>query len=88
MTRGHEEASTNQAKRKRGTPRETPTASSLVAAMSVEDLTSFRQVPTSIILKMSDGTAISIMGAIDNVFYFSREQFAAGLCLPVPSLVK
>ena len=39
--RGHEEASTSQAGRKRGTPRESPTASSLVAAMSVEELRSF-----------------------------------------------
>ena len=38
MARCHEEASTNQAGSKRGTPWETPMASSLVAAMSVEDL--------------------------------------------------
>ena len=41
MARGHEEASTSQVVRKRGTPRETPTVSSLVAAMSVEELRSF-----------------------------------------------
>ena len=44
MERGHEEASTSQAGRKRGTPRETPTISSLVTAMCVEDLRSLRQV--------------------------------------------
>ena len=38
MARGHKEVSTSQVRRKRGTPRETPTASSLVATMSVEEL--------------------------------------------------
>ena len=46
MARGHEEASTSQVGHKRGTPRETPTVSSLVVVMSVEDLRSFSQVPT------------------------------------------
>ena len=48
MARGHEEASTSQARCKRGTPRETPTVSSLVAVMSVEELRSFSQVPIDI----------------------------------------
>ena len=37
MVRGHEETSTSQAVRKRGTSREMPTISSLVASMSVEE---------------------------------------------------
>ena len=41
MARGHEEAFISQVRRKRGIPRETPTISSLVAAMSVEELRSF-----------------------------------------------
>ena len=65
-----------------------PTVSSLVAAMSVKDLRSFRQVPAAIILEMSDSKATSTMGAIDNVVYFTQKQFATGLCLPIPSLVK
>ena len=56
--------------------------------MSVEDLRSFRQVPTAIRLEMSDGVATLKMGVADNVVYFTREQFVIGLCLPVPSLVK
>ena len=56
--------------------------------MSIENLRSFRQVPTTIILEMSDGAATSTMGVEDNVVYFTREQFANGLYLPVPSLVK
>ena len=88
MARGHKEASTSQARRKRGTPREMPMASSLLAAMSVEDLRSFRQVPAAIGLEMSDDATTSTMGATDNVVYFTREQFTVGLCLPIPSLVK
>ena len=56
--------------------------------MSVEDLRSFKQVHVTIKLEMLDGTATAIMGVASNVVYFTREQFAAGLCLPIPSLVK
>ena len=38
MTRGHEKVSISQVGRMRGTPRDTPTASSLAAAMSAEEL--------------------------------------------------
>ena len=81
MVRGHEEASTNQARGKRGTSREMPTTSSLVAAMSVEDLRSFGQVNAAIRLEMP-------VGAVDNAVYFTQEQFAIGFCLLVASLVK
>ena len=88
MARGHKEASTSQAGRKRGTPRETSKVRSLVTAMSVEDLRSFRQVPAAIKLEVSDNSTTSIIGATDNAVYFTREQFVAKLCLPIPSLVK
>ena len=88
MARGHEEASTSQAGCKRGTFRKTPTVSSLVAAMSVEDLRFFRQVLAAIKLETSEGAATSTVGEADNAIYFTREQFAAGLCFLVPSLVK
>ena len=85
MARGHEEVS--KAGRKRGTPWEMPTTSNLVAATPVEDLRSFRQVPTTIRLEMSDSATTLTMGAENNAIYFTREQFDTGLCLPVPSLV-
>ena len=72
MARGHEEASTRLSVRG-GPPQEIPMASSLVVAMSVEDLRSFRQVPAVIGLEMSDGATTSTMGAVDNVVYFTRE---------------
>ena len=46
MERGEEETSTSRAGCRRGAPRELPTASSLVAAMFVEELRFVCQVPT------------------------------------------
>ena len=88
MARGQEETFTSQARRKRGTHRESPTASSLVVAMSVEELRSFCQVLIDISLELSDGAAISSVGGADNIVYFTWEQFAAGLRFPISSLVK
>ena len=54
MARGQEDTSTSQARRKRRPPRESSIASNLVAAMSVEELKSFCQVPADISLELSD----------------------------------
>ena len=62
--------------------------SNLVAAMSIEDLRSFRQVPAAIRLEVSDDTATSTIGETYNDVYFTRGQFAGGVCFPIPSLVK
>ena len=70
MARGHEEVSINQAGRMRGTPRETPTTSSLVTAMSAEELRLFNQIPTEINLETSDDVATSTFGEADSVVYF------------------
>ena len=88
MARGQEETSTSQAGRRRGTPRESPTASCLVVAMSVEELRSFCQVPTDISLELLDGATVSTVGAADDAIYFTWEQFAAGLHFPISSLMK
>ena len=56
MVRGHEETSASQIGHKRGTPRETPTVSSLVTAMFIEELRSFSQVLAIIRLEVLDGT--------------------------------
>ena len=88
MARGQEKTSTNQAGRKRRTPRESPTSSNLVAAMSVEELRSFFHVLVDISLKLSDGAIVSTIGGTDNVIYFTREQFSTGLRFHILSLVK
>ena len=73
MARGYEEVSSNQAGRRRMTPRETPTASSLVVAIPVEELTLYSQVPIEISLEVSDCSATSIVGEAYNAIYFTRE---------------
>ena len=52
MVRGHREVLTSQARRKRGTPLETSTVSSLVVAMFVEELRLYNQIPAKINLEM------------------------------------
>ena len=88
MVRRQEKVSTSQARNKRGTPRISPTASSLVVAMYVEECRSFCQVPTDISMEFSDGATVSTIGGLDNAIYFTWEQFAAGLRFLISSLVK
>ena len=71
MARGKEEVSTSQAGRRRGTPRETPIASSLVVAMPVEELRLYNQVPAEISLEMLEDMTTSIVGEVDNAIYFA-----------------
>ena len=85
MARGQEETSSFLDGRKRGTPREMLTTSSLVTAMFIEELRSFSKVPTNISLELSDCAAAGGRGG-NNVVYFTLEQ--AELCFPILSLVK
>ena len=88
MARGHEEVSTSQAGYRRGTPPKTPIASNLAAAMSVEELKLYNQIPAEISPETLDGTATPIVEEAGNVVYFTHEKFVVGLRLPIPSLVK
>ena len=65
-----------------------PTASSLVATMSAEELRLYSQVPTEIGLKVSNGPISSTVREEDNAIYFTQKQFDVGLRFPVSSLVK
>ena len=86
--RGQEETSTSQVRLGKGSKRESPTTRSLVSSMSMEELRSFCRVPDDISLELSNGPTRSAVGQVDNVVFFTREQFAAGLHFPVSSLVK
>ena len=88
MARGQEETSTNQVGHRRGPSQESPSISNLVSSMSMEEFRSFCRVPDGICLEFSDGLVISTVGEANNVVYFTREQFAAGLRFPISSLVK
>ena len=85
---GQEETFASQVRRKKGSNQESPTASSLVSSMSMGELSSFCQVPNSISLELSDGPARSTVGQVDNVVYFTLEQFVVGLRFPMSLLVK
>ena len=71
---------------RRGPPRNAH--SSLITAMSIEELRSFSQVPVVVKLEVSDCTAIPTIEGADNVVYFTQEQFTAGLRFLIMSLVK
>ena len=86
--RGKEETSTSQIRHRKGSSLESPTASSLMSFMSIEELRSFCRVPDAISLELLDEPTSSIVGHADNVVFFTREQFTAGLRFPVSFLVK
>ena len=88
MARGHEETSTRQARHRRGPSRKLPSISSLVSSMSMEELRSYCQIPDIISLELSDGLVASTVGEVNNVVYFTREQFVVGLRFHISSLVK
>ena len=71
MARGYREVSNSQAGRQRVTLRETPITSSLVAAMSVEELRLYNQVLAEIRLEMLDDPTTSTVGEADNIIYFT-----------------
>ena len=58
----HEKVSTSQSRCRRGTPWDTPITSSLIAAMSAEELRFYSQILAEISLKTSDGAATSTVG--------------------------
>ena len=88
MVRGYEKVSTNQAGCQNGTPRETPTTSSLVAAMSIEELRLYSHVPVEINLEILNDPVALTIEEVDNAIYLTREKFDVGLRFPIPSLVK
>ena len=81
MARGEEETSTSQAGRNRGPIRGTPSTSSIISSLSVEELRVYCEIPDNIEVMLSDGPAHNIVGGLDNTIFFTRKQLAAGLCL-------
>ena len=61
MAIGYEEVSSSQVRRQRGTPLEMLTTSSLVTAMSAEELRLYSQVHAEISLEISDSPTTSII---------------------------
>ena len=86
--RGQEETSTSQVVHMKRSSQESPTASSLVSSMFMEELRSFYQVPDGISLEFSNKPARSTVVQANNTIYFTREQFATGLRFSTSSLMK
>ena len=88
MARGQEATSTSQAGRKRGYIRGTPSASSIISPLTMEELRAYFDVPDNIDLKLMEEPDESTLGGEYNAVFFTREHLAAGLRFPVPALVK
>ena len=56
MARGQEETSTSQVGRMRGPGRDTPSTSSIISSLSMEELRSYCHIPDNIDLELSDGS--------------------------------
>ena len=86
MTRGQEETSTNHVGCRRGPGRDTPSASSIISYLSMEELRSYCHIPDNIDIELPDGLAESTIDKEDNAVYFTMEQLATRLRFPVSSL--
>ena len=88
MARGQEETSTSQAGQRRGPSRESPSTSSIISSLSMDEVRSYCQIPDDIDFELSEGLAESTIGDEYNAMFFTREQLAAELRFPMSSLVK
>ena len=86
MARGQEETSTSG--RPEGRLRVTPSASSIILSLTMEELMAYCEVPDNIDLRFMERTGESTLGGEHNGVFFTREHLAAGLRFSVPALVK
>ena len=86
MVRGREETSTSG--RPGGRPRAKPSASNIVASMTMEELKVHCEVLDNIDLRLMERADESTLDGEHNGVFFTREHLAAGLRFPVPAIVK
>ena len=86
MARGREEASTRG--RLGGRLRATPSASSIISSLTMEELRAYCEVPDNIDLRLMEREDESTLGGEHNGVFFTREHLAAKLRFPVPAIVK
>ena len=86
MARGWEETSTSG--RPGGCPRTKPSASSVIASLTMEELKVCCEVPDNIDLRLMERTDDSTLGGEHNGVFFTREHLVVGLCFPMPAIVK
>ena len=86
MVRGREETSTSG--RPGGRPRAKPSASNIIASMTMEELKMYCEVPDNINLRLIERADESTLGGEHNGVFFTREHLAAGLWFPMPTIIK
>ena len=88
MVRGQEATSTNQASRKRRPTRGTPSASSIISSLTMEELRAYCNVTDNIDLKLMEEPDESTLGREHNAMFFTQEHLEAGLRFPMPAIAK
>ena len=74
MVRGQEATSISQAGRKRGHIRGTPSASSIISSLKLEELRAYCNVLDNIDLKLMEEPDESTMGGERNTKFFTQEH--------------
>ena len=72
----------------RGRTWATPSASSIISSLTMEELMRYCEVPDNINFWLVDRPNESTLSGEHNGVFFSREHLAAGLRFPVPAIVK
>ena len=86
MARGQEETSTSGRPGRR--TRATPSASSIISSLTMEELMRYCEVPNNISFRLVDRPDESTLSVEHNGVFFTREHLAAGLRFPLPAMVK
>ena len=86
MVRGHEETSSSGRRGERTWA--TPSASSIISSLTIEELMRYCKVPNDISLRLVDRPNESTLSIEHSVVFFTREHLATGLIFPVPTMVK
>ena len=66
----------------------TPSASSIISSLTMEELMVYYEVPDNINLRLMERVDESTFGGEHNSVFFTREHLAAGLRFPMPAIVK
>ena len=88
MARGQGVTSSSQVGRRRGPTRETPSTSSIISSLMMEELRAYCDVPDNINLTLMGEPDESTMGGEHNSVFFTREHLTAGLRFLVLTFVK
>ena len=66
----------------------TPSTSSIISSLTMEELMAYYEVPDGIDLRLMERADESTLGGEHNGVFFTREHLAAGIRFPMPAIVK